>query len=255
MTGQLNEKVAIVTGGSTGIGRAIVERFHEEGARVLTCSRRKPGSDLPHGVAWQQVDVGCQADVEALRDAAMDRFGRIDVLVNNAGVQVEKTLPETTNEDWDQLIGANVRGVFLCCRAVIPTLQRSGGGSIVNIGSISGYHADPAMAIYNASKGFVHALTRSIAVDHGRDGIRCNAICPGWILTGMVDQAFAQAADPAAAERDALARHALRRMGRPEDIAAMAIWLASDEAAFVTGQMHIVDGGLTAASPINPALF
>ncbi|MDH3474314.1 MAG: SDR family oxidoreductase [Rhodospirillales bacterium] len=255
MTGQLNEMVAIVTGGSSGIGRGIVQRFHEEGAHVLTCSRRKPGTGLPPGVVWQQADVARQEDVEALHDAALNRFGRIDVLVNNAGVEIDKTLPETTNEDWDELIGANVRGVFLCCRAVIPTLQRSGGGSIINIGSISGYHADPAMAIYNASKGFVHALTRSIAVDHGRDGIRCNAISPGCILTEMVDQAFAQAADPAAAERDALARHALGRMGRPEDIAAMAVWLASEEAAFVTGQMHIVDGGLTAASPINPALF
>ena len=137
----------------------------------------------------------------------------------------------------------------------LPLLHKAGGGSIVKFCSYDGFLADPAVAAYCASKGGVHARTRALAVDHGPEGIRCNANCPGWIRTGMVDQAFAQAGDPKAAERDALVRHAAGRLGRPEDIAAAAVWLASDEAAFVTGQLHVVDGGLTAASPINPSLF
>jgi meso-butanediol dehydrogenase/(S,S)-butanediol dehydrogenase/diacetyl reductase len=130
-----------------------------------------------------------------------------------------------------------------------------GGGSIINIGSISGEHADPSMALYNASKAFVHGLTRSIAIDHGKQGIRCNAICPGWIMTEMVDAAFALAKDPVAAKVDALARHAVGRLGEPEDVARAAVWLASDAATFMTGQTVTIDGGLVAASPLRPGLF
>ncbi len=128
------------------------------------------------------------------------------------------------------------------------------GGSIINIGSISATSADPGLALYNASKAFVQGLTRSIAVDHG-PAIRCNAIAPGWIMTGMADAAFAVASDPEAAKTDALARHPAGRFGAPADIASLAVWLASDESAFATGQCYTVDGGLTAASPLNPALF
>ena len=134
-------------------------------------------------------------------------------------------------------------------------MAQHGGGSIVNIGSISGHLADPSMALYNASKAFVHGLTRSIAVDHGPEGVRCSAICPGWIMTGMADAAFDLAKDPKHAKADALARHAAGRFGAPEDIANTAAWLLSDEAAFVTGQTFTVDGGLTAASPLQPGLF
>ena len=146
----------------------------------------------------------------------------------------------------------NARGVFNVCRAFIPYMKRS--GSIINIGSISGKVADPSMALYNASKAFVHGLTRSIAVDHG-PAIRCNAICPGWIETGMLEAGFALASDPSAAQQDAISRHAVRRFGKPEDIASMAVWLASDASSFATGQCYTVDGGLTAASPLNPGLF
>ena len=152
-------------------------------------------------------------------------------------------------------MGVNAKGVFLCCRAFIPLMIKSGGGVIINIGSISGNHADPSMALYNASKGFVHSITRSIAVDHGAEGIRCNVICPGWIMTEMVDAAFDLANDPTAARADALARHPVGRFGKPEDIAAAVRWLASDEATFVTGQTFTIDGGVIAASPLQPGLF
>lgn len=251
----LEGKVALVTGGARGIGRAIADRFLAEGAEVLACGRGERPGDLPGRVGWHTADVSGLAGVGSLRDAVESAHGRLHVLVNNAGVQVEKTVVDTTDEDWELLAGTNMRGVFLCCRAFIPMIARSGGGSVVNIGSISGNVADPGMALYNASKSFVHGLTRSIAADHGSEGVRCNAICPGWIMTGMADAAFGVARDPRAAQEDALARHPAGRLGRPSDIAGAALWLASEESAFVTGQTFVVDGGLTAASPLNPALF
>ena len=249
---RLQDKNALVTGGRQGIGRAIVERFGAEGARVMTCGRGERPADLPTDVLWETTDIARQEDVAALTDRIVAEFGELHILVNNAGVQIEKTVVETTDADWDLLMGANAKGVFLVCRDMIPVM--AAGGSIVNIGSISATSADPGLALYNASKAFVQGLTRSIAVDHG-PAIRCNAIAPGWIMTDMAEAAFAVAGDPAAARRDALRRHPAGRFGRPADIAALAAWLASDEAAFATGQCYTLDGGLTAASPLNPGLF
>ncbi|MEX0319993.1 MAG: SDR family NAD(P)-dependent oxidoreductase [Ruegeria sp.] len=245
---RLAGKKALVTGGRQGIGRGIVEAFMAEGATVSTCGRGDRPENLPESVTWHSADV---ADAERVMELAL-AVGSIDVLVNNAGVQVEKTVVDSTDADWDLIIGANCRGVFNMCRAFIPVMPQ--GASIINIGSISGKVADPTMALYNASKAFVHGLTRSIAVDHG-PSVRCNAICPGWIETGMLEAGFDLSDDPQAARQDALARHAARRFGQPADIAAMAVWLASDEAGFATGQLFTIDGGMTAASPINTGLF
>lgn len=248
MVGRLTGKAALVTGGRQGIGRGIADRFAVEGATVHITGRGPRPADLPDHFAWTACDV---ADAGQVADLAT-QFNDLDILVNNAGVQIEKTVLETTDDDWDLLMGANVRGVFLMCRSFIPRMSAS--GSIINIGSISGTTADPGLAIYNASKAFVHGLTRSIAVDHG-PSVRCNAICPGWIMTGMADAAFEVAKDPVAAKADALARHPAGRFGQPSDIAAMATWLASDESSFATGQLFTIDGGMTAASPLNPGLF
>ena len=245
---KLSGKRAIVTGGSQGIGHGIVEAFIAEGAFVTACGRREKPENLPSACEYIKLDV---ADSTAVNKFAASQPGT-DILVNNAGVQVEKTVIESTDDDWDSVIGVNARGVFNLCRAFIPAMNK--GGSIINIGSISGNVADPSMALYNASKAFVHGLTRSIAVDHGPD-IRCNAICPGWIETGMLEAGFATANNPQSAMQDALDRHPVRRFGKPSDIASMAVWLASDDAAFATGQLFTIDGGMTASSPLNPGLF
>lgn len=249
---RLAGKTALVTGGRQGIGRAIAERFVIEGARVMVCGRGSRPDDLPAAILWQPADVSEKTEVSALLNSVVAELGELSILVNNAGLQIEKTIVETTGEDWDRLMGVNAKGVFMLCRGCIPIMSK--GASIINIGSISASSADPGLALYNASKAFVQGLTRSIAVDRG-PAIRCNAISPGWIMTAMADAAFAVADDPAAAKRDALARHPAGRFGEADDIAKLALWLASDDAAFATGQCYTLDGGLTAASPLNPGLF
>jgi NAD(P)-dependent dehydrogenase (short-subunit alcohol dehydrogenase family) len=245
-------KTALVTGGRQGIGRAIVNKLAEEGAQVLTCGRGERPTDLPDAILWETTDVARKTDIEHLLKRTRDEFGKLSILVNNAGIQIEKTILETTDTDYDNLMDINAKAVFRLCRDCIPFMSK--GGSIINIGSISASTADPGLAIYNASKAFVQGLTRSIAVDHGPN-IRCNAISPGWIMTGMADAAFAVANNPDVAKTDALARHPAGRFGKPQDIANLAAWLASDEASFATGQCYTLDGGMTAASPLNPSLF
>lgn len=249
---KLRRKTALVTGGRQGIGQAIVAAFLREGAELITCGRGDRPSDLPNEVNWQTADVSSSNSVADLANAVTAQFSTLDILVNNAGIQIEKNILDTSDDDWDLLMGANAKGVFNVCRAMIPVMAQ--GGSIINIGSISGNIADPSMALYNASKAFVHGLTRSIAVDHG-PRIRCNAISPGWILTGMSDAAFAQANSPERAQVDAVQRHAAGRLGQPEDVARLACWLASEDSEFATGQCYSIDGGLSAASPLRPDLF
>ena len=245
---RLEGKVAIVTGGTRGIGRAIAERFVREGALVVTSARSAPHAEgAPDGVDFVRGDVGRASDVSAVFEHTLRRYRRLDVLVNNAAVQIEKSIEHTSEAEWDALMAVNLKGVFLCCREALAPMRAAGGGSIVNIGSYDGFVADPDLAAYCASKGGVHALSRAIAVDHGKDGIRCNVICPGWIRTEMMD-AYLRSQDPEA-EEAIVGQHLLGRLGRPEDIANLALWLASDESAFATGQLYVHDGGLTAHAP------
>ncbi|MEM9202113.1 MAG: SDR family oxidoreductase [Actinomycetota bacterium] len=250
MTGRLAGITAIVTGASSGIGEAIATRFVAEGATVFAAARSTVSVD---GATWVGTDVTDAGSVDALVAAAVEATGRLDVIVNNAGVQVEKPIDETTDDEYDLVMDVNVRGVFNCCRAAVRQMAtQDGGGSIINIGSIAGNLADHQMAVYNASKGAVHALTRAIATDNGRQGIRCNAISPGWIMTALVDAAFELADDPVAARATATAKHPVGRMGDPADIAGLAVYLASPESSFVSGSCFTIDGGLTAQSPITP---
>ncbi len=253
MGSDLSEQVAIVTGGSRGIGRAIVARLATDGYNVLTCGRGVRPDDLPPGVVWETADVSLVGAAQRLIDAANRAFGRVTHLVNNAGVQVEKTVADSEEADFDLVMNVNCKGVFNMCHAALVDMTQH-GGNIINIGSISGKAADPSIALYNASKAWVHGLTRSIAVDHGPK-VRCNAIRPGWIMTDMAEDAFALADDPARAKADGLARHPVGRFGAPQDIANAVAWLASDQSAFLNGECITVDGGMTAASPLNPRLF
>ena len=246
----LRDAAVVVTGASSGIGQAVAERFVAAGARVLTGSRSRPPDGLGR---WVRTDVADPAQADALIDAALEAFGRVDVVVNNAGVSVEKTVADTTDDDYENVMGVNVRGVFNVCRAAVRHMTaQPEGGVIVNVGSISGHVSDHGMAVYNASKAAVHGLTRSIAIDHGADGIRCNAVAPGWITTPMADSTFEQATDPRAARGAAVQRHPVGRLGRPQDVAGLVLWLASDEAAFVSGSVFTIDGALTAQTPIAP---
>ena len=249
----MTKKTAIVTGGSRGIGRAIIEKLIVDGFQIVTCGRGSRPADLPSDILWVTANIARTEDAVSVCQAARQHFGSIDLLVNNAGTQVEKTIAESDDDDWDAVIGTNCKGVFNMSREALKDMQNS-AGNIINIGSISGHVSDPSMALYNASKAFVHGLTRSIAVDHGPQ-VRCNAICPGWIMTQMSEDGFALANDPEKAISDALARHPVGRFGKPEDIAEMVSWLASDKSAYVSGACFTVDGGMTSASPLNPGLF
>lgn len=253
--GALDGRIAVITGGSRGLGRATVERFAAEGAVVITGSTRQPDQPFDSGITWQQLDVSDQDSIASLLDRAMDDHGRLDILVNNAGIEIEETAEQSSDDDWRRISEVNMRGVFEATRAAIPLMRSGGGGVIVNLGSISGLVSDPNLALYNASKAWVIGFTRSVAVDHGKDGIRCNAVCPGWIMTDMLMQTFSQAADVDAAIRDAVDRHPLGRLGEPKDIANAILWLASDEASFVSGTTLTVDGALTASAPVDPCGF
>jgi len=247
------KQTAIVTGGGRGIGRAIVDRLLMDNFDIISCGRSDRPDDFPDKATWVKADVSNSTDSNGLIDMAIAQFGQVNVLINNAGVQVEKTVLDSTDDDWDLVIGVNCRGVFNMSRACLPNMLEH-GGNIVNIGSISGNVADATMALYNGSKAFVHGLTRSIALDHGPN-VRCNAIQPGWIMTAMASEGFALADNAEAAMQDALARHPVGRLGEPCDIANMVSFLVSDKATFISGQMFTVDGGMTAASPLRPGLL
>ncbi len=245
MTDQLRGKTAFVTGGTGGIGRAICTRFAAEGARVVAADLHA-ADDLPAGVDFAPFDVTDEAAVRQTFDDLGTRWDQLDVLVNAAGIEIEKTIEETSLEEWNRIFAINVTGTFLTSKHALALLRAAGGGSIVNFGSYDGFIADPGLAAYCATKGAVHALTRAMACDHGPEGIRVNAICPGYVNTPMLQSFFGESGDIESLKQAVRDVHPMRTYGEPEDIANLVNWLASDEARYASGQLWIIDGGLSA---------
>lgn len=247
---RFNDKVVVVTGAGSGIGAATAKRFASEGANVVLVGRTKEklealAAELPDKdrVFVRSTDV---ADVDAVKGLfadVIDRFGRLDVLINNAGAAVGGPLAQTTDEDWRRVMSINVDGVFYCCRAALPHLKQS-KGNIVNTSSVSGIGGDWGMSVYDASKGAITNFTRALALDHGKDGVRVNAICPSLtrseLTAGMFDN------------DDLMAKFADRfptgRPAEPEEVADVIVFLASHDARFVSGVNLPVDGGLSASN-------
>ena len=246
--------VAIVTGGASGIGLATARRLAQEGARVAVVDRADPEEAVgtivsAGGEAWGiRTDVADEGQVRAMVDAVVSRTPRVDVLVNAAGIGSPRavTIDEATTAEWHDLCAVNLTGTFLCCRAVIPVMRRGGGGAIVNVASELGLVGSPRSAMYGATKGAVVQLTRALAVDHAPERIRVNCVCPGPVDTPLLRRAVARAADPEAKLRTEMSSTLLGRLGRPEEIASVIRFLASDEASFLTGSIVVADGGVTA---------
>jgi NAD(P)-dependent dehydrogenase (short-subunit alcohol dehydrogenase family) len=244
MTRRFEGRAAIVTGAASGIGYEIATLLLGEGAQVLACDVNPAG--VPEGATPLAVDVSDEAQVQAMAQAAVDSFGRVDVLCNNAGIGSTTDVLGTTLEDWERVFSVNVRGVFLGTRAVLPTMLAQGGGSIVNTASVAGMVGFRDRAAYCASKGAVIALTRQVAVQYANVGIRCNCVCPGTVDSPWVGRLMDGTEDPAATRAALIARQPLGRLGEPLEVAKAVVYLASDDAAFMTGSELVIDGGITA---------
>jgi len=248
---RLANKIALITGAGTGIGRAIALAYLREGARVALVGRRKEPLQAIAREAGDTVlvltgDVSKQADIDHMLAETAARFGGLHVLVNNAGVLHIGTAEQITEAEWDETFAINVRGLWLLSRAVLPYMRKVGGGSIVNVASVLGINGARNRASYAPSKGAVILLTKCMAIDHGAENIRVNAICPSFIETDLTAEVIRKAPDPSAVRRERIGVHPIGRLGQPEDIAGLAVYLASDESSWVTGATMPVDGGYLA---------
>lgn len=251
---RLAGKVAFITGAGTGIGRACAELFASEGARVALAGRRREPLDATAAAitaaGGQALVVPCDvsqaAEVEQAIAATVERFARLNVLVNNAGAAYAGTVESTSEQEFERLMNANLKSVFLASRAALAELRKAGGGSIVNIGSYLGLVGIRNRAVYCAAKGAVTLLTKAMSLDHAHEKIRVNCICPNAVETEMFTRTMARYPDPEAERRRRIEQIPLGRIGTPEDVAQLAIFLASDESSWMTGAAIPLDGGATA---------
>lgn len=249
-TGRLSGKACLVTGAGSGIGRETALRFAEEGARIAVADIREAAArstarEIGETAIALTVDVTSAQSSAIAVESTCSHFGGLDVVVNNAGVTIVGAVHELSEDDWDRELDTNLKSVYLVSKAAWPRLLERGGGAIVNTASIAGLWAIPADAAYCASKAGVIMLTKCMALDGARSSIRVNCVCPGYTQTPMIDGYFQDQADPAEARRLAESLHPLGRLGQPRDIADAIVYLASEEATWVTGTALVVDGGLT----------
>lgn len=253
---KLKDRVAVITGSGSGIGRASAVEFARDGASVVvadiditgareTVERIQNTGGSAHAV---ETDVSNPESVRNLVRETLRVYSKVHVLFNNAAIQVNKTVEDTTVEEWNREISVNLGGVFLCSKFFLPHL-RATKGSIVNMSSVNGFFVEPMCAGYCATKAAIIGLTKAMAIDHGKEGIRVNCICPGYIDAGLAEGYFQAQSDPAAARMAAGKLHALWRIGRPEEVGRLAVFLASDDASFVTGSAYVVDGGFGSGLP------
>lgn len=251
---RLAGKVAIVTGGGTGIGRAIALALAAEGAKIAVLGRREEKlletateiHSLKGDAICIGVDVTRSADAKEAVLRVEREFGKLDILINNAGALSVSTIETISEDDWDHIITTNLKGPFLMSRAALPALRRAGGGSIINIGSVLGLVAVKDRAAYCASKGGVTLLTKAMALDHAHEQIRVNCICPSVVETDLIRDLFAASEQGRQAKQARIATIPMNRFGQPQDVAGLAVFLASDESSWMTGTAIPLDGGLTA---------
>jgi NAD(P)-dependent dehydrogenase (short-subunit alcohol dehydrogenase family) len=248
----MDGKRGVVTGAASGLGREVAKLFAAEGARVVLADMNADGAEqVVEEIAGaggtsvaQPCDVTVEQDIVAALERSESEWGGLDYVVNNAGVQLEKPLDETTNEEYDWIFNVNVRGVFWGCKHAVLKMRASGGGTIVNTASALSLVSDPFLPVYTGSKHAVLGLTRSVGVAYAADGIRCNCVCPGDMQTPMIEKYWAATGDPAKAEADMAAMYPAGKIGQPGEVARAILFLASEEASYVNGAFMQVDGGL-----------
>jgi NAD(P)-dependent dehydrogenase (short-subunit alcohol dehydrogenase family) len=253
---RFKEKSVLVTGAGSGIGRACAIEFAKEGAVVVVADINAEGGNQTVEIIksaggrafFFQTDVADPLSVQELVAFTAEHTGLINALVNNAAIQVNKTIADTSFEEWNRQLSINLGGVFLCSKYFLVQLRQT-RGSIVNMSSVNGFFVEPSCAGYCATKAAIIGLTKAMAIDHGHEGIRVNCICPGYIDAGLAEGYFQSQPDPAKARVEAGKLHALWRIGRPEEVARAAVFLASEEASFVTGSSMVVDGGFGSGLP------